>query len=135
MLHLPMCLCIKKKGCLNCLTGSGPLSPTAKSAGTPSEAGSQDSGDGTTGPRTLHWDSDPSTLLLHSELGRGPAKLSIAKVIQVDFPPKEVVSYCKETQTPILSEQKEEVVKVCSLKVSGWYATEAEDTESTALHA
>ncbi|XP_017324943.1 dynein, cytoplasmic 1, intermediate chain 2a isoform X4 [Ictalurus punctatus] len=68
----------------------GPLSPTAKSAGTPSEAGSQDSGDGTTGPR------------------RGPAKLSIAKVTQVDFPPKEVVSYTKETQTPTMSEQKEE---------------------------
>ncbi|KAG7331105.1 hypothetical protein KOW79_005074 [Hemibagrus wyckioides] len=71
-------------------TVSGPLSPTAKSAGTPSEAGSQDSGDGTTGPR------------------RGPAKLSIAKVTQVDFPPKEVVSYSKETQTPTMSEQKEE---------------------------
>ncbi|XP_053483004.1 dynein, cytoplasmic 1, intermediate chain 2a isoform X6 [Ictalurus furcatus] len=68
----------------------GPLSPTAKSAGTPSEAGSQDSGDGTTGPR------------------RGPAKLSIVKVTQVDFPPKEVVSYTKETQTPTMSEQKEE---------------------------
>ncbi|XP_046700793.1 dynein, cytoplasmic 1, intermediate chain 2a isoform X2 [Silurus meridionalis] len=67
----------------------GPLSPTAKSASTPSEAGSQDSGDGTTGPR------------------RGPAKLSIAKVTQVDFPPKEVVSYCKETQTPTTNEQKE----------------------------
>ncbi|KAM9487293.1 dynein, cytoplasmic 1, intermediate chain 2a isoform 2-T3 [Clarias gariepinus] len=68
----------------------GPLSPTTKSTGTPSEAGSQDSGDGTTGPR------------------RGPAKLSIAKVTQVDFPPKEVVSYTKETQTPSMSERKEE---------------------------
>lgn len=38
---------------------------------------------------------------------RGPAKLSIAKVTQVDFPPKEVVSYSKETQTPTMSEQKE----------------------------
>ncbi|XP_016411543.1 cytoplasmic dynein 1 intermediate chain 2-like [Sinocyclocheilus rhinocerous] len=45
------------------------MSPTAKSAGSPSEAGSQDSGDGATGPRTLHWDCDPSTLLLHSEPG------------------------------------------------------------------
>uniref|UniRef100_A0AAQ6ARA4 Dynein, cytoplasmic 1, intermediate chain 2a n=1 Tax=Amphiprion ocellaris TaxID=80972 RepID=A0AAQ6ARA4_AMPOC len=43
-----------------------PMSPTAKSAGTPSEAGSQDS-DGAVGPRTLHWDSDPSTLQLHSD--------------------------------------------------------------------
>lgn len=40
-------------------------------------------------------------------LRRGPAKLSIVKVTQVDFPPKEVVSYTKETQTPTMSEQKE----------------------------
>ncbi|KAI5621125.1 cytoplasmic dynein 1 intermediate chain 2 isoform X1, partial [Silurus asotus] len=100
-------IAITVHSCLNCPLAPGPLSPTAKSASTPSEAGSQDSGDGTTGPRTLHWDSDPSTLLLHSELGRGPAKLSIAKVTQVDFPPKEVVSYCKETQTPTTNEQKE----------------------------
>uniref|UniRef100_A0A673LYG6 Cytoplasmic dynein 1 intermediate chain 2-like n=1 Tax=Sinocyclocheilus rhinocerous TaxID=307959 RepID=A0A673LYG6_9TELE len=85
-----------------------PMSPTAKSAGTPSEAGSQDSGEGATGPRTLHWDCDPSTLLLHSEPGRGPLKLAMAKVTHVDFPPKEVVSYTKETQTPTMTEQKEE---------------------------
>ncbi|CAB1346610.1 unnamed protein product [Coregonus sp. 'balchen'] len=68
-----------------------PMSPTSKSAGTPSEAGSQDSGDGAVGPRTLHWDSDPSTLQLHSdsELGRGPLKLGMAKINHVDFPPKE----------------------------------------------
>uniref|UniRef100_A0A671QE49 Cytoplasmic dynein 1 intermediate chain 2-like n=1 Tax=Sinocyclocheilus anshuiensis TaxID=1608454 RepID=A0A671QE49_9TELE len=84
------------------------MSPTAKSAGTPSEAGSQDSGEGATGPRTLHWDCDPSTLLLHSEPGRGPLKLAMAKVTHVDFPPKEVVSYTKETQTPTMTEQKEE---------------------------
>uniref|UniRef100_A0A673M0G8 Cytoplasmic dynein 1 intermediate chain 2-like n=1 Tax=Sinocyclocheilus rhinocerous TaxID=307959 RepID=A0A673M0G8_9TELE len=67
-----------------------PMSPTAKSAGTPSEAGSQDSGEGATGPR------------------RGPLKLAMAKVTHVDFPPKEVVSYTKETQTPTMTEQKEE---------------------------
>ncbi|XP_072540092.1 dynein, cytoplasmic 1, intermediate chain 2a isoform X5 [Salminus brasiliensis] len=77
-----------------------PMSPSAKSVG--SETGSQDSGDGATGPRTLHWDSDPSTLLLHSDsqLGRVPLRLGMAKVTQVDFPPKELVSYSKETQTP-----------------------------------
>uniref|UniRef100_A0A8C1SZ08 Dynein, cytoplasmic 1, intermediate chain 2a n=1 Tax=Cyprinus carpio TaxID=7962 RepID=A0A8C1SZ08_CYPCA len=85
-----------------------PMSPTAKSAGSPSEAGSQDSGDGATGPRTLQWDCDPSTLLLHSEPGRGPLKLAMVKVTHVDFPPKEVVSYTKETQTPTMTEQKEE---------------------------
>uniref|UniRef100_A0A672SD19 Cytoplasmic dynein 1 intermediate chain 2-like n=1 Tax=Sinocyclocheilus grahami TaxID=75366 RepID=A0A672SD19_SINGR len=58
--------------------------------------------------RTLHWDCDPSTLLLHSEPGRGPLKLAMVKVTHVDFPPKEVVSYTKETQTPTMTEQKEE---------------------------
>uniref|UniRef100_A0A8C9X197 Dynein cytoplasmic 1 intermediate chain 2 n=1 Tax=Sander lucioperca TaxID=283035 RepID=A0A8C9X197_SANLU len=86
-----------------------PISPTTKSAGTPSEAGSQDS-DGAVGPRTLHWDSDPSTLQLHSdsELRRGTPKLGMAKVTQVDFPPRETVSYTKETQTPVMTQQKEE---------------------------
>ncbi|XP_057191823.1 dynein, cytoplasmic 1, intermediate chain 2a isoform X2 [Triplophysa rosa] len=67
-----------------------PMSPTAKSVGTPSEAGSQDSGDGATGPR------------------RGPLKLGMTKMIHVDFPPKELVSYTKETQTPTTTAQKEE---------------------------
>uniref|UniRef100_A0A8C6WWV4 Dynein, cytoplasmic 1, intermediate chain 2a n=1 Tax=Neogobius melanostomus TaxID=47308 RepID=A0A8C6WWV4_9GOBI len=86
-----------------------PMSPTAKSTGTPSEAGSQDS-DGAVGPRTLHWDSDPSTLQLHSdsELGRVAPKLGMAKVTHVDFPPREMVSYTKETQTPVLTQPKEE---------------------------
>ncbi|XP_050968032.1 dynein, cytoplasmic 1, intermediate chain 2a isoform X1 [Labeo rohita] len=87
-----------------------PMSPSAKSVGTPSETGSQDSGDGGTGPRTLHWDSDPSTLLLHSDsqLGRGPLKLGMSKVTQVDFPPKEMVSYSKETQTPTQTHHKDD---------------------------
>ncbi|XP_062313863.1 dynein, cytoplasmic 1, intermediate chain 2a isoform X8 [Osmerus eperlanus] len=67
-----------------------PTSPTSKSVGTPSEAGSQDSGDGAVGPR------------------RSAAKLGMAKVTHVDFPPREMVSYTKETQTPVLTQQKEE---------------------------
>uniref|UniRef100_A0A8C9U6F0 Cytoplasmic dynein 1 intermediate chain 2 n=1 Tax=Scleropages formosus TaxID=113540 RepID=A0A8C9U6F0_SCLFO len=66
-----------------------PMSPTSKSVGTPSEAGSQDSGD---------------------ELGpmiRGPLKLGMAKITHVDFPPREIVSYTKETQTPVMTQQKE----------------------------
>uniref|UniRef100_A0A672IX77 Cytoplasmic dynein 1 intermediate chain 2-like n=1 Tax=Salarias fasciatus TaxID=181472 RepID=A0A672IX77_SALFA len=73
-----------------------PMSPSNKSVG--SDAGSQDSGDGNAGPRTLHWDPDPSTLQLHSDselLGLG-----MSKVTQVDFLPREMVSYSKETQTP-----------------------------------
>ncbi|XP_041117800.1 cytoplasmic dynein 1 intermediate chain 2 isoform X4 [Polyodon spathula] len=85
-----------------------PMSPSSKSVSTPSEAGSQDSGDGAVGSRTLHWDSDPSVLQLHSDLGRGPLKLGMAKITHVDFPPREVVSYTKETQTPVVTQQKEE---------------------------
>uniref|UniRef100_A0A8C1XRL7 Dynein, cytoplasmic 1, intermediate chain 2b n=1 Tax=Cyprinus carpio TaxID=7962 RepID=A0A8C1XRL7_CYPCA len=59
---------------------------------------------------TLHWDSDPSTLLLHSDsqLGRGPLKLGMSKVTQVDFPPRELVSYTKETQTPTQTHHKDD---------------------------
>ncbi|XP_057193761.1 cytoplasmic dynein 1 intermediate chain 2 isoform X5 [Triplophysa rosa] len=66
-----------------------PVSPSAKSVGTPSETGSQDSGDGGTGPR------------------RGPLKLGMSKVTQVDFPPREMVSYSKETQTPTQTQHNE----------------------------
>ncbi|XP_011484962.1 cytoplasmic dynein 1 intermediate chain 2 isoform X2 [Oryzias latipes] len=78
-----------------------PMSPSNKSVG--SDAGSQDSVDGNTGPRTLHWDPDPSTLQLHSDselMGRGAVRLGMSKLTQVDFLPKEMVSYSKETQTP-----------------------------------
>ncbi|KAM9482096.1 cytoplasmic dynein 1 intermediate chain 2 isoform 5-T5 [Clarias gariepinus] len=57
--------------------------------GTPSETGSQDSADGATGVR------------------RGPLRLGMAKVTQVDFPPRELVSYSKETQTPVSTQPKE----------------------------
>ncbi|RXM29057.1 Cytoplasmic dynein 1 intermediate chain 2 [Acipenser ruthenus] len=67
-----------------------PMSPSSKSVSTPSEAGSQDSGDGAVGAR------------------RGPLKLGMAKMTHVDFPPREVVSYTKETQTPVVTQQKEE---------------------------
>ncbi|XP_029929730.1 cytoplasmic dynein 1 intermediate chain 2-like isoform X2 [Myripristis murdjan] len=88
-----------------------PMSPSNKSVG--SDAGSQDSGDGNAGPRTLHWDPDPSTLQLHSDsemMGRGAVRLCMSKVVQEDFIPKEMVSYSKETQThteaPAQVEQK-----------------------------
>ncbi|XP_031666332.1 cytoplasmic dynein 1 intermediate chain 2 isoform X3 [Oncorhynchus kisutch] len=54
-----------------------PMSPSAKSMC--SETGSQDSGDGNS---------------------RRGLRLGMAKVTQVDFPPKQSVSYSKETQTP-----------------------------------
>uniref|UniRef100_A0A3P8VYH3 Dynein cytoplasmic 1 intermediate chain 1 n=1 Tax=Cynoglossus semilaevis TaxID=244447 RepID=A0A3P8VYH3_CYNSE len=67
-----------------------PVSPS-KSLSTPSETGSQDSADGGAAGRMQ--------------------KLGASKITQVDFLPKEVVSYCKETQTPLaahLSEEEDE---------------------------
>ncbi|XP_055369035.1 cytoplasmic dynein 1 intermediate chain 1 isoform X15 [Betta splendens] len=89
-----------------------PVSPS-KSVSTPSETGSQDSADGGPAGRTLQWDTDPSVLQLQadSELGRKMLRLGASKITQVDFLPKELVSYCKETQTPLtahLSEVEEE---------------------------
>nr|XP_020471887.1 cytoplasmic dynein 1 intermediate chain 2-like isoform X1 [Monopterus albus] len=78
-----------------------PMSPSNKSVG--SDVGSQDSAEGNAGPRTLHWDPDPSTLQLHSDselMGHGSVRLGMSKMIQVDFIQKELVSYSKETQTP-----------------------------------
>lgn len=34
-------------------------------------------------------------------------KLGVSKITQVDFLPREVVSYCKETQTPLATHQSE----------------------------
>ncbi|XP_036826836.1 cytoplasmic dynein 1 intermediate chain 1 isoform X7 [Oncorhynchus mykiss] len=96
-----------------------PMSPSKSVSrhSTPSETGSQDSADGATAGRyrTLQWDTDPSVLQLQddSELGRRMHRLGASKITQVDFLPREVVSYCKETQTPItgtthLSEEEEE---------------------------
>ncbi|XP_060798034.1 cytoplasmic dynein 1 intermediate chain 1 [Neoarius graeffei] len=91
-----------------------PLVPTqmspSKSMSTPSETGSQDSVEGATVGRTLQWDTDPSVLQLQadSELGRRMHRLGASKITQVDFLPKEVVSYSKETQTPLAAHQSEE---------------------------
>ncbi|TSK31468.1 Cytoplasmic dynein 1 intermediate chain 1 [Bagarius yarrelli] len=91
-----------------------PLVPTqmspSKSMSTPSETGSQDSVEGAMVGRTLQWDTDPSVLQLQadSELGRRMHRLGASKITQVDFLPKEVVSYCKETQTPLAAHQSEE---------------------------
>uniref|UniRef100_A0AAZ3S8S5 Cytoplasmic dynein 1 intermediate chain 1 n=1 Tax=Oncorhynchus tshawytscha TaxID=74940 RepID=A0AAZ3S8S5_ONCTS len=74
-----------------------PMSPSKSVSrhSTPSETGSQDSAEGAAaGRRRMH-------------------RLGASKITQVDFLPREVVSYCKETQTPItgpthLSEEEEE---------------------------
>uniref|UniRef100_A0A3B4ZF70 Dynein cytoplasmic 1 intermediate chain 1 n=1 Tax=Stegastes partitus TaxID=144197 RepID=A0A3B4ZF70_9TELE len=69
-----------------------PVSPS-KSVSTPSETGSQDSADGGAAGR------------------RRMQRLGASKITQVDFLPKEVVSYSKETQTLLtahLSEEEED---------------------------
>ncbi|XP_055013098.1 cytoplasmic dynein 1 intermediate chain 1 [Boleophthalmus pectinirostris] len=97
-----------------------PMSPS-KSLSTPSETGSQDSAEGgaagrftrlqaaAPSSRTLQWDTDPSVLQLHadSELGRRLQRLGASRITQVDFQPKELVSYSKETQTPSTTQPHE----------------------------
>lgn len=73
-----------------------PLVPTSmspsKSMSTPSETGSQDSVDGAAAGRYR----------------RRTHRLGPSKITQVDFLPRELVSYCKETQTPLAAHQSEE---------------------------
>uniref|UniRef100_A0A8B9KI85 Dynein cytoplasmic 1 intermediate chain 1 n=1 Tax=Astyanax mexicanus TaxID=7994 RepID=A0A8B9KI85_ASTMX len=83
------------------------MSPS-KSMSTPSETGSQDSVDGAAAGRTLQWDTDPSVLQLQADSELGRRMLGASKITQVDFLPREVVSYCKETQTPLAAHQSEE---------------------------
>ncbi|XP_076827072.1 cytoplasmic dynein 1 intermediate chain 1 isoform X2 [Brachyhypopomus gauderio] len=90
-----------------------PMSPSSQSVSTPSEAGSQESADGGAVARTLQWDTDPSALqlLADSEHGCRMRRLGASKIVQIDYLPKELVTYCKETQTPTaphLSEEEEE---------------------------
>ncbi|XP_041964202.1 cytoplasmic dynein 1 intermediate chain 1 isoform X3 [Alosa sapidissima] len=88
-----------------------PMSPSSQSVSTPSEAGSQESVNGGTMGRyrTLQWDTDPSVLQLldDSDVGRKVHRLGASKITQVDILPKELVTYCKETQTPLAAHQSE----------------------------
>ncbi|XP_030637295.1 cytoplasmic dynein 1 intermediate chain 1 isoform X2 [Chanos chanos] len=87
-----------------------PMSPSSQSVSTPSETGSQESVDGGTLGRTLQWDTEPSALQLiaDSELGRRMHRLGASPIVQIDFLPKELVTYSKETQTPVAANQSEE---------------------------
>uniref|UniRef100_A0A6Q2ZQJ5 Dynein, cytoplasmic 1, intermediate chain 2b n=1 Tax=Esox lucius TaxID=8010 RepID=A0A6Q2ZQJ5_ESOLU len=75
-----------------------PMSPSAKSVG--SETGSQDSGDGNTRYGCTMMFKDVADFCICVSMTRRGLRLGMAKVTQVDFPPKEMVSYSKETQTP-----------------------------------
>ncbi|KAF6113548.1 dynein cytoplasmic 1 intermediate chain 2 [Phyllostomus discolor] len=93
-----------------------PMSPSSKSVSTPSEAGSQDSGDGAVGSsldrKYLHCSlsiyESRTTYTMQILAIRGPIKLGMAKITQVDFPPREIVTYTKETQTPVMAQPKED---------------------------
>ncbi|XP_012673472.1 cytoplasmic dynein 1 intermediate chain 1 isoform X6 [Clupea harengus] len=86
------------------------ISPEPPLVSTPSEAGSQESVNGGTTGRTLQWDTDPSVLQLldESDAGRKVQRLGPSKITQVDILPRELVTYCKETQTPLASHHSEE---------------------------
>ncbi|XP_029700592.1 cytoplasmic dynein 1 intermediate chain 1 isoform X9 [Takifugu rubripes] len=128
-----------------------PVSPS-KSVSTPSETGSQDSADGGAASRfrsgfsqyqshaqisrTLQWDTDPSVLQLQadSELGRRMQRLGASKITQVDFLPREMVSYSKETQTPLnahLSEVEEEEEDEEMAQVKPGLESEQQDDEDS----
>ncbi|XP_028820130.1 cytoplasmic dynein 1 intermediate chain 1-like isoform X2 [Denticeps clupeoides] len=68
-----------------------PMSPS-KSMSTPSETGSQESVDGAAASRHR----------------RRMHRLGASKITQVDFLPREVVAYSKETQTPLAAHHSEE---------------------------
>ncbi|XP_029700585.1 cytoplasmic dynein 1 intermediate chain 1 isoform X2 [Takifugu rubripes] len=127
-----------------------PVSPS-KSVSTPSETGSQDSADGGAASRfrsgfsqyqshaqisrTLQWDTDPSVLQLQadSELGRRMQRLGASKITQVDFLPREMVSYSKETQTPLnahLSEEEEEEDEEMAQVKPGLESEQQDDEDS-----
>uniref|UniRef100_A0A8C1TIN6 Dynein, cytoplasmic 1, intermediate chain 1 n=1 Tax=Cyprinus carpio TaxID=7962 RepID=A0A8C1TIN6_CYPCA len=86
-----------------------PISPSSQSVSPPSETGSQESIDGGTVGRTLQWDTDPSALQLLADSVHGGRmqRLGASKIVQIDFTPKELVTYSKETQTPVTSHQPE----------------------------
>uniref|UniRef100_A0A8C1N5D5 Cytoplasmic dynein 1 intermediate chain 1-like n=1 Tax=Cyprinus carpio TaxID=7962 RepID=A0A8C1N5D5_CYPCA len=66
-----------------------PMSPSSQSVSPPSETGSQESIDGGTVGRCRM------------------QRLGASKIVQIDFMPKEQVTYSKETQTPVASDQPE----------------------------
>ncbi|MCI4374170.1 hypothetical protein PGIGA_G00003180 [Pangasianodon gigas] len=90
-----------------------PMSPSSQSVSASSENGSQESVEGGTLARTLQWDMDPSALqlLADSEHRCRMQRLEASEIVQIDYMPRELVTYCKETQTPVapnLSEEEEE---------------------------
>uniref|UniRef100_A0A8C6PYF1 Dynein cytoplasmic 1 intermediate chain 1 n=1 Tax=Nothobranchius furzeri TaxID=105023 RepID=A0A8C6PYF1_NOTFU len=90
-----------------------PVSPS-KSVGTPSETGSQDSADGGAAGRTSVGITNTLVWIVLFLSRRRMQRLGASKITQVDFLPKEVVSYSKETQTPSNPNQSEGKGQKCS---------------------
>ncbi|XP_053478182.1 cytoplasmic dynein 1 intermediate chain 1 isoform X1 [Ictalurus furcatus] len=89
-----------------------PMSPSSQSVSASSENGSQESVEGGTMARTLQWDMDPSALQLLADAEHRCVmkRLETSEIVQIDYIPKKLVTYCKETQTPVapnLSEEEE----------------------------
>ncbi|XP_016142423.1 cytoplasmic dynein 1 intermediate chain 1-like [Sinocyclocheilus grahami] len=77
-----------------------PMSPSSQSVSPPSETGSQESIDGGTVGRY--------EICMDSVHGCRMQRLGPSKIVQIDFMPKELVTYSKESQTPVTSDQPEE---------------------------
>uniref|UniRef100_A0AAY4DD41 Cytoplasmic dynein 1 intermediate chain 1 n=1 Tax=Denticeps clupeoides TaxID=299321 RepID=A0AAY4DD41_9TELE len=78
-----------------------PMSPS-KSMSTPSETGSQESVDGAAASRYVTAKFDDFCVCR-----RRMHRLGASKITQVDFLPREVVAYSKETQTPLAAHHSE----------------------------
>uniref|UniRef100_A0A674A4V9 Dynein cytoplasmic 1 intermediate chain 2 n=1 Tax=Salmo trutta TaxID=8032 RepID=A0A674A4V9_SALTR len=109
-----------------------PMSPSAKSMC--SETGSQDSGDGNSRYVCM-------CLPDYVCVSRRGLRLGMAKVTQVDFPPKQSVSYSKETQTPTCTqthtqeeEEEEEMAEPKPAEESQEEKADQEENEEEKLH-
>uniref|UniRef100_A0A8K9X046 Dynein cytoplasmic 1 intermediate chain 1b n=1 Tax=Oncorhynchus mykiss TaxID=8022 RepID=A0A8K9X046_ONCMY len=80
-----------------------PMSPSSQSVSTTSDAGSQESVDGGTVGSVPCMSSKPFIPSFRRRMHR----LGASKIVQIDFVPKELVTYTKETQTPSAAHQSE----------------------------
>ncbi|XP_046704019.1 cytoplasmic dynein 1 intermediate chain 1 isoform X2 [Silurus meridionalis] len=82
-----------------------PMSPSSQSVSASSENGSQKSVEGGTMARMLQWDMDPSALQLLADAEHRMQRLEASEMVQINYMPKELVTYCKETQTTFTTNQ------------------------------
>uniref|UniRef100_A0A672SCL0 Zinc finger and AT-hook domain containing n=1 Tax=Sinocyclocheilus grahami TaxID=75366 RepID=A0A672SCL0_SINGR len=108
-----------------------PMSPSSQSVSPPSETGSQESIDGGTVGRYEIGKTHKQTIkivwawFLRCRMQR----LGASKIVQIDFMPKELVTYSKETQTPVASHQPEEEDEELSVTKSEPVQLEEENSQ------